>query len=417
MLVSALAGCGTSSAPSTGSTHKSIQLRFSWWGSNSRDKHFLKAIALFEKAHPGVTISPQYGGSKGYVTKLHAELAANEAPDVFVNGIGGPWAISTSYRRPLNGLGIDVSHISPEMLAEVTINRKLQGVPNHIPIEAVLYNRTLFHKLGIAVPPPTWTWNDFAKVAEAVYAKTHGKVAGAVDVTGGFAPVNQAFEEFVLAESGHNVVNAHGLSASAATLTQALMWWQTLRNRGAVTSAEVTASLGVTQNEAVVKGVAAMDFVDVSTFTRFQSETKDQLGLLPMPNGPYPSSWAKAGNIYSIAANSPHPHTAAAFINFLVNNPQAVKAIGVSWGVPASTTAQKVLASDSHLSAADKLTFTFTQYVEQHVHFVPQPEQPLAAAQFFKLLNQVEQRVAFNKETVTEAVHTLMTKGAADFKS
>ncbi len=391
-----------------------ITLTFSWWGGTQRNDAMLKVISEFEKLHPDVKVEPEYGGSKGYKTKLYAELAANDAPDVFTNGTSG-WDISPSYRKPLNGLGINTAHIDPQLIEAATVDGKLQGIPNHVAYQAVLYNKTLLAKLGVAVPSPTWTWADFAKVMGEVYHRSHDKIAGAVDVAAGFGPVNQAFEQYIQSQSNQVLVNSQGLGVTPSVLTQALSFWQNLANQGDVTSGETTATLNTAQDEAVVQGVAAFDFVQPSTLPAFQGYTKDQLGLLPMPSGRYPSEWKKLGTIYSIAANAPQPKVAAEFINFMINNPTAIRTMNDLEGVPASTAAQTTVDKMANLPAVDHEQQAFIEYVEQHVPTVLAPSQPLASTSFFDTLDQVEQELAFHKVTVAQAVKDIDAQAKSIF--
>lgn len=391
-----------------------VTLTFSWWGGTQRNDAMLKTIAEFEKLHPNVTVEPEYGGSKGYKTKLYAELAANDAPDVFTNGTSG-WDISPSYRKPLNGLGVNIAHIDPELIQAATVDGKLQGIPNHIAYQAVLYNKTLLAKLGISVPGPTWTWAQFATVMGEVYHRSHEKITGAVDVAAGFGPVNQAFEQYIQSQSNQVLVNTKGLGVTKPVLTRALTYWQNLANEGYVTSGETTATLNTAQGEAVVNGVAAFDFVQPSTLSAFQAYTSDQLGLLPMPNGPYPAEWKKLGTIYSIAANAPQPRVAAEFINFLTNNPTAIRTMNDLVGVPASTVAQTIVDKTANLPAVDREQQAFVEYVEKHVPTVLAPNQPLATSSFFKTLDQVEQELAFHKVTVSQAVADIEAQSRSIF--
>jgi len=57
-------------------------MRLSWWGSDDRHQKTLALIKLFESKHPGLTITPEYGGFVGFQDKLSTEFAGGNAPDV-----------------------------------------------------------------------------------------------------------------------------------------------------------------------------------------------------------------------------------------------------------------------------------------------------------------------------------------------
>ena len=44
-------------------------LRFSWWGGDDRHDATLKAIDLWNKIHPEISITPEYGGWDGWTEK------------------------------------------------------------------------------------------------------------------------------------------------------------------------------------------------------------------------------------------------------------------------------------------------------------------------------------------------------------
>jgi multiple sugar transport system substrate-binding protein len=134
-----------------------------------------------------------------------------------------------------------------------------------------------------------------------------------------------------------------------------------------------------------------------------------------MPNGPHPAEWKKLGTIYSIAANAPQPKIAAEFINFLINNPTAIRTMNDLMGVPASTVAQTIVDKMPNLPAVDHEQQAFVEYVEKHVPTVLAPNQPLASTSFFKTLDQIEQELAFHKVTVAQAVQDIESQAQSIF--
>src|SRR5690554_6924118 len=60
-----------------------IQLRVSWWGSETRHQATLDAIALYEELNPHVDIIPEYSGFEGFRNKLFSQVMAGNAPDIF----------------------------------------------------------------------------------------------------------------------------------------------------------------------------------------------------------------------------------------------------------------------------------------------------------------------------------------------
>jgi multiple sugar transport system substrate-binding protein len=49
-----------------------------------------------------------------------------------------------------------------------TVNGKIIGIPALVDNLAIVYNKSLFNKLGLATPSPEWTWDDFRNTAKAL---------------------------------------------------------------------------------------------------------------------------------------------------------------------------------------------------------------------------------------------------------
>lgn len=64
-------------------------LRFATWDSNESLEIQKSIAAMFEAAHPGVTVQVEAYGD-GYDTKLAAGFGAGDAPDVMICGISRP---------------------------------------------------------------------------------------------------------------------------------------------------------------------------------------------------------------------------------------------------------------------------------------------------------------------------------------
>src|SRR5579859_6772516 len=75
-----LTGCETSVQPLTNQSNTSMRLFF--WGSATRNQLTTKAINLFHQDHPSITITSQYSGNDTYYTKLDAQIARDQTPDL-----------------------------------------------------------------------------------------------------------------------------------------------------------------------------------------------------------------------------------------------------------------------------------------------------------------------------------------------
>ena len=68
---------------------KNVELRFSWWGGESRIQATLTAINLYMKKNPNVKIVSEYSNFEGYYQKCLSQLAGGTAPDIIQ--LDQPW--------------------------------------------------------------------------------------------------------------------------------------------------------------------------------------------------------------------------------------------------------------------------------------------------------------------------------------
>ena len=69
-------------------------LRFSWWGGDDRHKATLDAIGLWNKKHPDITITPEYGGWDGWTEKVSSQMRSGTEPDIMQ--INYDWLVTMS---------------------------------------------------------------------------------------------------------------------------------------------------------------------------------------------------------------------------------------------------------------------------------------------------------------------------------
>ncbi|WP_206282188.1 extracellular solute-binding protein [Streptomyces rhizosphaericus] len=79
-LTATLSGCSAAS----GGTSGGITLTFSWWGNDDRAARTEKAVRLFEKEHPGVSVRTSNGEFGAYLQKLATQAAGAALPGAAV---------------------------------------------------------------------------------------------------------------------------------------------------------------------------------------------------------------------------------------------------------------------------------------------------------------------------------------------
>lgn len=154
-------------------TSKSITLRFSWWGGDARHKATLDAFNKYMETHPGIKLVGEYGAYDGAYQKLVTQLAGGAAPDIC--------QIDTGWRYDLSSQGdpfvdlytmkdvIDLSGFDADILKRAgEYGGKLIGLPSGLTAETVLINKELAAKVGIT-GDSVLDWEDFIELGKKLH--------------------------------------------------------------------------------------------------------------------------------------------------------------------------------------------------------------------------------------------------------
>ncbi|MBS2550930.1 extracellular solute-binding protein [Catenulispora sp. NL8] len=405
----ALAACGNNGGGGASAAGGKITLRITWWGNPTRAKATQDAIALFQKAHPNISVQTQPGAYTGYYDKLNTQVTAGDAPDIFQVDTVAKYAdknalVDLSTQSPvLNTAKIDQSY-----LAQGSVNGKLYEVPAGSNLFALTFSGDLVAKAGLTSPTAGLSWQQYATLAKQISAKKlsaagGGQVYGAADDSYN----TQAFEIWARQQGG-NLYSADGksLGFSKQTLVDWWNYWAAMRADGAVPPATTTEP-GVTGDVTkapIAKGQVAMDLYGTSTTL---PGTGWQYVGLPGESG-HPGAYLKRSVNWGIYAKSKHPTEAAELIDFLVNSPEAGAAQGLTRGGPVNSDVLTALTPT--LTGNDKAVATYGQYVAQAGNnSAPPPAAPAAQQQIeTDLYVRMAENVWFGKSSVDAAAQSFM---------
>ncbi len=389
-----------------------IELRFSWWGSEERHEATLKAIDYYEEKHPNIKIIPEYSGFTGYQDKLTAQIAGNNAPDIF-SGVSEwfPQQQESNALRDLTGM-IDVHGQNPQIVESCSINGELLGVNLAVNGATYTYNKTILEQLNITELDADYTWGDFAEKCKEIAIKSDGKIYGAVDSS-------VVYEQFAM--FGYTYLQKEApfpydndvLTCTAEDVATYYQYWADLREAGAVAPPEI--SVTSVDNSLVTRGIAVFVPVWSATFPQFQNETSDQLEMIIMPNGPVgerPDS-SRPGITLSVFKGSEHPEEAAAFIDFMANDEEVAKILKTSRGVlPTEIQREVVLNEEGLLSDIDRKIFEVTDLTMagELKPFYPGPNGISEVFGLGKLLEKIGQEIAFEKISVEDGAEKFMVE-------
>lgn len=163
LLVMGTSSCGNGSGVHHGfgeGTDEVIELVL-WSIATETDafhQSYLKAIAAFEEANPGVRIRFETFDNESYKTKIRLAVATNELPDIFFTWGGG-------FSRPFvsSGKVLCLDQMYQEFSEELDVNvlnnvifdGRIYGSVTTTPVSVMFYNRVIFRDHGLE-PPQTW---------------------------------------------------------------------------------------------------------------------------------------------------------------------------------------------------------------------------------------------------------------------
>ena len=339
-----------------------VELRLSWWGSESRHRNTLKAIELYEELNPNIDIIPEYSGFEGYRNKLFSQIMAGNAPDVFTTVMEWyPDLASADGMADLTGM-IDVSGHNPKYVEASSYNGNMYGVNLSVNGLTMIQNNTILEKYGIEPLEAPYSWEDLADKFVEVYEKSNGEVYGASDPT-----VNtdgMGFDELkYYGYSKLGVDKPFPFDNDKFTITKEeiqdfMQFFADLRERNAVAPVDISSMNDFSANNLMIQGIVAYEFSWAGTFGRYQDQTTDELQPIPMPVGPNGEGGdlARPGLIFSVAKSSKNVEEAAKFIEWFTTSPEAAKILRNVRGVLPTTTQRAALLElpEEELSNIDR---------------------------------------------------------------
>jgi multiple sugar transport system substrate-binding protein len=405
-LLGGVAACG--SDQSSGSDDQ-VTLRFDWWGNPDRATVTEKAIDLFTQKHPNIKIETSYAEFNAYFQKLATQIAGGSAPDVlqmdyrYVREYADRGVLQQLDTGPAK---LDTSGINQALLTGGTINGKLYGIPVAQNTQQFTYDPAQWTAAGATAPTAGWTWDNLLQASKKVSDATKNKVRGVVD----FGPIEDWFEVW-LRQQGKQLYTQDGkLGYTADDVTR---YWQLtdgFRRSGAATQAELTAKVDGSQaNDPVTQKKSSSGFGYDSGLTAKSWEIMGRemaLSVFPSDTGKI-GQYAKPSMLFSVSKKSSHPAQAAEFLNFLINDAEAGKILGMSRGLPANTQVRETVATT--LTGPPKVGYDFEKAVASQLDQAPPPP-PKGAGTVKSTFQRVYDDVMFGRATPKDAATRFMSQ-------
>jgi multiple sugar transport system substrate-binding protein len=218
---------------------------------------------------------------------------------------------------------------------------KQMALPTGIDPNVMFYNQDLFNSLGVALPKPDWTWEQFRQTAQQLTNVPKGIF--------GYRPSQRYLDSlfFVFQNGGALYDDQQNPKIDGPETIKAVEWYTSLfgPDGPAATDNQMLEAYGIGRgNVGIVTSKIGMWMGSVSSLTSdFDGMIKFKVGMAPLPRGPKGTTLAQFEGLM-ITTNTTNPQAAWRLVSFLAQQPN-------TWVYPA----RKSLADSSvFLSAFGK---------------------------------------------------------------
>jgi multiple sugar transport system substrate-binding protein len=366
-----LAACGGSSGSSGGSG--SGQTLHVLIGYNStfptQQKQWMQQIGSEFHKLTGATIAwDTYSSSDQEQTKLQTSIVSGSGPDVFSFGTTFvPTAQATNGFVTLTdqdwqAVGGKSRFFSQQLTMSGSSPSKLIAVPWVMRPFAMVYNKDMFQKAGIAGPPKTWT--EFVQDAQKLTNASSGVYGAEIDPSDSFDPW-KIWWTFAM-QMGKNFLSPDLKTAQLNTpeAVSAVQFWFDWVTKFKIADPNSMSWKAPDATRAFDNGKAAMQIMITPTIVpTFQnSPVAGKFAFAPMPTIPYgmqqrppggvPASTIVSGDMLAVADYSNVKALAFKFINLVTDYQHQIQWTKTFGDLPVNVQAANYLASKDPQTAA-----------------------------------------------------------------
>ncbi|MEK4059977.1 MULTISPECIES: ABC transporter substrate-binding protein [Paenibacillus] len=392
----------TNTGKSGGDSGEKVTLTIAWWGSQIRHDATLKALDQYKALHPNVTFQTQFSGWDGYFDKLAVQYSAKSAPDIIQMDAG--YINDYAGRNLLADLkDVNVADIEPNTVNSGKVKDVLYAIPSGVAALGMVYDKTVVEKLGLEAPSFSWTWDDFFAFGEAAKAKFGDDKYVYVDQSGDL--VDYTAYQYSMGK-GYIYDDSGNLTIDKDTWIGYMSKMGELRDKGILTPADITTTDKELdpQLDSVINGNAIVRHSFSNLVGSMDSLKPDTYAYASMPYGTEAGGWLKPSMFWSVNAQSAKQAEAIKFVDWMLNDQEAGKTLGLTRGTPVN---KKVIeALTPTFSEADKVSLDFLEKVTPDAQlFINDPK---GWGNFKTDYKTVVEKLQFKQSTPEEAYEELM---------
>ena len=343
--------------PQEESGGENVNLRFCWWGSDTRHEKTLEALAKYEEL-TGVHIEGEYSTISSYYEKLVTQLAGGTAPDIIQ--LDYPWITELAAQGDffVNLEEYDIIDFGKFDMDYTkgwcSEGDKLAALPMAQNGFTLFFNRDVVKETGLSIDESTeWSWEDLIAEGEKFKATNPDKVFLHSDL---HTLEKNVFKPYVLQQCGGQWINDDfTVNFTKEQLANAYAYLLELEEKDLIQPLEETMAYNgnIDQNPIWANGEAALLIRWASDYPSLINDNVQDIGCcrLPVIEGAADTGInCKPSMVLAINKDSVSVEECLKFANWMMTDEEAIKILGDCRGVPATAEARGILEENDLLN-------------------------------------------------------------------
>lgn len=346
-----LCGCSDSlqenlsEKPQEEAGREQVTIRFAWWGNEERAEKTNQAVALFMEKNPDIIVKTVSFPFDEYIENLDISMKTGYTPDVWQGYVGtdGNY-MEAGPVEPLDDLvlqgALNVTDIPENLLGSGKIGEKLYGIPFGCNVKCMAVDSEIYESAGLQIPKKYYeSWDALGEDLALLAEKEQRPMAGDIFQRG-------FLFDYFCRQRGEAKYGQTGQSTIGFSEKTYVDYYEKKLQWDEAGWCRSYADIFREKNTG-----KASDDVKYAVYTLYSNQyrqlcekTGQKLELLLLPGpGTDKGTDIRAGSHLCISSISEHKEEAARLINFLINDEEANRIMGIERGIPVSSKVREAL--------------------------------------------------------------------------
>lgn len=392
-------------------------MRIAWWGSQERHNATIKALDEYAE-QKNTKFSYEYTSWTSYFENLATQAVGNNLPDIIQMSTTD--IINYAKNKQIIDLQpyvdekiIDTTNMEAASLDGGKVEGQLSGITTGVNTVAVVYNKDIFEQAKVDAPSDEWTWTEFLNTAKTIYDAT------GIQTEIPFLSEARWAVEAMVRSYGYDLFSEDGKSLPWAedekVIAGVAKTIQDIYNgvqEGYLVNPEEQVAWSTTEDYYIVKDKAAMSLTLSNYYSNYSQALGKELGIVMLPvmeDGSQSGMYLNSNMYWCISSNCKNPEAAAEVINYLINDVDAAKTIGVDRGISLSSAVRDMLSSSADIDTYTKNTLDYVGRVSAKVDST-NPADPINSAELISVLKNDYIAVMYGEMTAEDCVGDFITQ-------